>query len=97
MFIKEPFKSTIEEPIIFEFIAIDEASITNKSDQSKIANYEISKKIENLNTEKDTSNSNSKFNIDNYSVNNSGITHSDKGSKTIVNIFEPDHSAKGTF
>ena len=32
----------MEEPIIFEFIAIDEASITNKSDKSKIANYEIS-------------------------------------------------------
>ena len=87
----------MEEPIILNSIAIDEASITNKSDQSKIANYEISKKIENLNTEKDTSNSNSKFNIDNYSLNNSVIAYGDKASKTVVNISELDHSAKGTF
>lgn len=96
MSVKELFKKASDDPIVVNAIEIDEALLTIKTDKFGNNNYNISKETERSSTENASTN-NFKFNIEDYSINNSAFTYIDEGANTIVNVTEFNHSGKGTF
>ncbi len=96
MSVKELFKKATDGPIVINSIEIDEALLTIKTDKFGNNNYDITKESENVSSEKDSVN-NFKFNIKDYSINNSAFAYIDEGSNTIVNVTELNHSGEGTF
>ncbi|WP_298754956.1 AsmA family protein [uncultured Psychroserpens sp.] len=96
MSVKELFKSTSEDPIVVNSIAIDEALLTLKTDPLGNNNYDITKEKENAQTAVDSS-SGFAFDIEDYKISNSAFTFLDEKSNTQVYISELNHSGNGTF
>ena len=93
MSIMELFKSK-EEPLVVNSIAIDEASLTLKTDTSGNQNYDIAKS----NEEKTTSESKPfSLDIEDYSLSKSTLTYIDEESKTVLQISELNHNGKATY
>ena len=95
--IMELFKSADEGPIVVNSIAIDEALIAIKSDQSGNTNYDIAKESESTTPETEAVNAGFEFNIDHYSLTNSAISYQDEASKTFVELSELNHSGTAAF
>ena len=95
--IMELFKSSDEGPIVVNSIAIDQALIAIKSDQSGNVNYDIAKESESTSTETEVVNTGFEFNIDHYAITNSYISYHDVASKTFVELSELNHSGTAAF
>ena len=95
--IMELFKSSDEGPIVVNSIAIDQALIAIKSDQSGNVNYDIAKESESTSTETEVVNTGFEFNIDHYALTNSNISYHDEVSKTFVELSELNHSGTAAF
>jgi len=93
----ELFKSADEGSIVVNSIAIDEALIAIKSDQSGNTNYDIAKESESTTPETEAVNAGFEFNIDHYSLTNSAISYQDEASKTFVELSELNHSGTAAF
>ena len=78
-------------------IAIDEALIAIKSDQSGNTNYDIAKESESTTPETEAVNAGFEFNIEHYSLTNSAISYQDEASKTFVELSELNHSGTAAF
>lgn len=96
MSVKELFKTSSEEPIIVNSIAIDQALLTLKTDALGNNNYDITKEKENASAKSVESNSFS-FDIEDYKINNSAITYLDDISKIELYLTELNHSGHGIF
>lgn len=96
MSVKELFKKPSDEPIVVNSIEIGEALLTIKTDKFGNNNYDITKKNDSTSTKNDSTN-NFKFNLKDYSINNSAVNYIDEESNTIVHITELNHSGKGIF
>lgn len=96
MSVKELFKTTDDDPIVVNSIAIDEALLTLKTDALGNNNYDITKEKENTSVTPDSS-SGFAFDIEDYKINNSALTYIDEKSNTEIYISELNHSGNGTF
>ena len=93
MSVMELFKGE-DEPLIVNSIAIDEASLTLKTDASGNQNYDIAKaKDEKSSTESKPFS----LDIEDYSLSNSTVTYIDEESKTVLQISKLNHNGKATY
>ncbi|WP_346880754.1 AsmA-like C-terminal region-containing protein [uncultured Algibacter sp.] len=96
MSIKELFKTSGEEPIIINSIAVNETLLTLKTDKFGQTNFDIAKEEKEQTSTKPESGSFA-FDIENYSIKNSAITYIDDISKMLIHLSEFNHEGAGKF
>ena len=88
MSVKELFKKAGDEPIIINSIAIDEASVTLKTNARGFTNYDIAKENNKIaSAEAERSTNGFAFDIEDYSITNSALAYIDEVSKTDIHTY----------
>ncbi len=98
MSIKELFKTSGDEPIVVNSIAVDETLVTLKTDKFGNTNFDIAKSDENKPVaDTDTESGNFSFDIENYRINNSSLAYIDEAANMAIYISELNHEGQGIF
>lgn len=96
MSVTELFKSSSDEAIAINAIAIDNTTIDIIIDENGNANYDIAKPSKDT-TETNESSAGFSFSLEDYTITNSSISYLDKSSKLLFSLTEFNHFGQGTF